>query len=145
MGQRYDSVYWIGYSFRVPRFDSQCPHGSSQPSITTVRGYLTLPSAYCALHGHRHRCRQSILPYKIKLRILNLYSISILTCGFSISSIFLVEVLYIFCCSPMWFSVRLRHEFRALCMLGKCYTTKAILGFCCSFFFFFFFFLNSLS
>jgi hypothetical protein len=32
------------------RFDSQYPHGSSQPSVTPVQGH---PSPSCDVHGHQ--------------------------------------------------------------------------------------------
>jgi hypothetical protein len=47
----------IGYSSREPTFNSQHPHGSSQPSVTPVPGNMT-PS-------HRHTFRQNTIAHKI--------------------------------------------------------------------------------
>ena len=54
-----------GCSSRGPEFNSQHPHGGSQPSVTPVQGD---PTSFGGLHGdsvHRHTCRKTPLHIKI--------------------------------------------------------------------------------
>ena len=57
----------------APGFDSQHPHGGSQPSVTPASGHLTPSSALC---GHcmqmvqRHAGRQNTHTYIKKINIL---------------------------------------------------------------------------
>lgn len=51
-----------GYSSGVPRFNSQQPHGSSQPSVTAVPGNPTFSlglCGHCILMIHRHLGRET--------------------------------------------------------------------------------------